>query len=1148
MNVTLRRSAITAALSLAIAAGMAPVSNSWALSKSLPQVAATGAVANPFVGADGKADVIIVLDGEPAVFAYSRALASGGSGMMSMKAAGTASRAARDQLAAKQETFMAQLSAKGIAVTELYRVQRALNGVAVRMAAADMAKVRKMAGVSRVEFLPIQEPATSTSVPFIGAPSVWEGTPLGTLAAKGEGIRIGIIDTGLDYQHPDFGGSGLLADYQANDRTTIGDTISGNPIFPTAKVVGGWDFAGDAYTAGNAPTPDPDPMDCNGHGSHVAGITAGYGVKADGTTYTGAWDTAADYSGLKIGPGVAPQAQLYALRVFGCGGSTSLTTDAIDWATDPNNDGDLSDRLDVINMSLGSNFGASYDSSAVAADNATLSGMIVVASAGNSGDTFFISGSPGSGTKVISTASSLDSGLPGPLGVNAPASVTGIKSTGSASFGTVPPVAGLTEDIVRVDDGDTTGTGGTINDGCQTPYVNAAAVSGKIAFVDRGSCGFKLKAYNAQLNGAIGVIIGNVATSSNPSVAPGMADDITVPAVTIPVVSLNLADANALRTAYASATVNVTMFTGADTASSFTSRGPRGGDGGILLKPDLSAPGSSITSVQTGVTCTAAASGCLTPNASGYVAAGASLVLSGTSMASPHAAGAMALLRQLNPGGSVEQLKALAINTASHDVGVGPNHTGPFYGAARVGSGRIDPADAATTKVIAYNDDAPGAVSVTFDSELVAGATATHNVRIANGTAIIQNVTLSLDTVVDAPGVAFSIVGPTSISVPASGSTVVQIQLTADTDLMTRSRDSTIAATQSVPSPFNSLGAQPRHYLAEESALLKVSKNSSELARLPVYVAHRPHATLQAPATNPPGSPATGTITLPLTGQGVCTGTVSGGTCTATLATDESSLVSPFELQVVGTQVPGNPGFADIRYAGVNYDATIDEYYFGIATFGKWSSPSSASVNICIDNNNDGTYDKVLFNSDGGSITRILGGTSSSQDTFFSFIYNQSAGTVGVVDYLNAASASTVDSALLDNNVMVIGGDSASLGLASGGATFHYAIAVCPWFSALCADIDTYPTQCTGASYSEIPGPFVYNGAAKGISSSGGVGSQPVLIGEATGGTISVDYNEANMAANGSSGLLLLHHHNRSTNSAQVVVMDDLFNDRFEGN
>jgi subtilisin family serine protease len=134
------------------------------------------------------------------------------------------------------------------------------------------------------------------------------------------------------------------------------------------------------------PQPDPNPLDCNGHGSHVAGTAAGGGVNADGTSYTGPYDATTPSRSFTVGPGVAPQADLYAVRVFGCNGSTNVVVPAIDWAVDHG--------MDVINMSLGSSFGRADDPDAQAAANAVAAGVVVVASSGNSGPSPYLTGSP----------------------------------------------------------------------------------------------------------------------------------------------------------------------------------------------------------------------------------------------------------------------------------------------------------------------------------------------------------------------------------------------------------------------------------------------------------------------------------------------------------------------------------------------------------------------------------------------------------------------------------------------------------------------------------------------------------------------------------------------------------------------------------
>ncbi len=149
-------------------------------------------------------------------------------------------------------------------------------------------------------------------------------------------IKVAVLDSGIDYLHAALGGSGNPADFAANNPDIIEPGT-----FPTAKVVGGYDFVGSNWTgaAGSPPeAPDPDPLDAGpgrGHGTHVAHIIAGKG-------------------------GVAPGASLYAVKV--CSSvSTSCSGIALiqgmDFALDPNGDGDTSDAVDIINMSLGLDYG-----------------------------------------------------------------------------------------------------------------------------------------------------------------------------------------------------------------------------------------------------------------------------------------------------------------------------------------------------------------------------------------------------------------------------------------------------------------------------------------------------------------------------------------------------------------------------------------------------------------------------------------------------------------------------------------------------------------------------------------------------------------------------------------------------------------------
>ena len=186
------------------------------------------------------------------------------------------------------------------------------------------------------------------------------------------------MDTGIDVDHPDLGGDGVTGGAENGDS------------FPNSRITDGFDLVGDDYNADPTsaafqPIPHPDavPDDCNGHGTHVAGI-----VGADG-------DTPAEARG------VAPGVTFGAYRVFGCDGSTTdeIMIAAMERA--------LADGMDVLNMSIGDAFNNWAASPTAAASDALVdAGMVVVASIGNSGaNGIYSAGAPGVGDKVIGVAS-----------------------------------------------------------------------------------------------------------------------------------------------------------------------------------------------------------------------------------------------------------------------------------------------------------------------------------------------------------------------------------------------------------------------------------------------------------------------------------------------------------------------------------------------------------------------------------------------------------------------------------------------------------------------------------------------------------------------------------------------------------------------
>jgi subtilisin family serine protease len=1075
------------------------------------------------IGVDGRMPVFVQFAADPTSVVYSEELQARG-GPRNAAAVAQANRRAQVHLQAVrqvQDRFLAGVAGSRVKHDVLFRAARSVNGVALRIEPKDMAALRQLPGVVRVEVMYPEELHNASSTPFIGSPQVWSAVDL-VRGSTGRGVSIGIIDTGIDYQHAHFGGTGLLEDYQANDRSVISDTIGGQPIFPTAKVVGGYDFAGDAYTGSNVPVPNPDPMDCNGHGSHVAGSAAGFGVTSNGQPYAGPFDTQTDFGSLRIGPGVAPEADLYALRVFGCSGSTNLTVAAIEWAMDPNGDGDFGDRLDVINMSLGSNFGDRFNASAIASDNAARVGIIVVASAGNAADTFFITGSPGASGKTISVASSLDSfaAAAPAIRVNSPAAVAGFYGAGTASFGTIPPPGGLTGNLVLVEDGTA-----PINDGCET-ITNAAEVAGKIAFIDRGNCGFQVKAVKAQEAGAIGVVIANIAAGA----APGMGVTAGEPDVTIPAVSITLDDANLLRDKLTTPGVSVTLFGGADTPSSFTSRGPRRASPLLQLKPDVAAPGQNITSALTGVTGPAT-----------FAAGSQPRTISGTSMAAPHIAGAMALLRDLHPNLSVEEYKALLMNTARHSITSLPEGAGFRHGGSRVGAGRVDVPMAAAGQVLAFSADDPGLVSVSFDSAVRGTVTRTKSVRLVNHGPQSQTFSIGMDTVIDAPGVAFS-AGAASVVVPGNGSALVTVRMDAVADEIVNFRDPTLAATQAptaTPVNANLAAAVPRHYMTEESARLTFSRNGQVAMRVPVYAAVYPESAIVGSSEITTGGAASGSTSITLSGQGVCTGDLAGALCSKPDVLDQSSIVTPFELQGISPRSPFVDPARDIRFVGVGYTAASNRLHFGFASWGPWSSPTDVAYRIDIDcgvyalgasfttdtctGAPDGVFDLRIVMVNRGTFNALFSAANTGLDVHQVFVIGLQPTRTGSVlfptnHWINSAAPNVASTRAMFNEVQFVPIDRT---IAKIGGAFDYRISTCFGLSPLCAVA------------SDTAGPYRWNHTAQGLDFGGAI-----LADAQAGGAVPVTFNTANMTANGSLGALLLHHFNGEGNRAQLVVLE----------
>lgn len=1002
-----------------------------------------------------------------------------------------------------QSQLISRLNAYNARVTN--RAQRVFNAVTVLVDASRLQAIARLPNVKAIHKVGIYYTDHQISVPLIGAPQVWTGNGTGF---TGKGMQIGIIDTGIDYLHTNFGGTGSPISYT----TTITHTDADHPGFPNAKVVGGTDLVGDDYNASSnnpeqtIPVPDPDPMDCNGHGSHVAGTAAGFGVKGDGTTFTGPYNSTTPFADLRIGPGVAPEADLFAIRVFGCAGSVdeAVLVDSIEYAVDPNEDGDLSDHLDVINLSIGSAYNSAEGPSQLASDTASLAGVIVTGSGGNEGDTYYITGgSAGNARRAIAAASSVDSTdvLDG-FRINTPPPVRVRPGNNSANYTYTGPVTG---DLVYPP---------TQRGGCQ-PFSaeNAALLKGKIALVDwnlingQNECGSTVKANNATAAGAIGVIM----VYPKPVLDITIAGNDKIPSILVP-----SAVGQELKTDLAAGTVNVTLTdeynvsvkltdnNRTDTLSDFSSRGPRRTDS--LLKPDIAAPGQTILSAATGTGNKAAS-------------------FNGTSMAAPHVAGGVALMRQMHPNWSVEEIKALVMNTANSDIRSGNAANSALYGPGRVGAGRITLQQAQNSQVVMYDADGAGAVSVSFGNvEVVGTASATKRVRVVNKGSSAAAYTVGYTSRVEVPGVAFSF-SPSTVTLAGGTVVTITVTMTADASNMQHTSDPTIADSQS--------GAD-RAWLSEEAGLLTLTPETNAIPslRLPVHALARPASAMQASSsTLVIGTGATADFEIGLTGQRVFTGPAR----LPEFPLDEISAVSAFELQhtsPVTTSAPGVLQHADLKNVGVASDyhpsGTITDTLitFGIATHGNWSTPNEVFFAIDIDTNGDGELDYTLYNYNLGE---FVGGDFSDEFVTSLDIFDEEGDYVTTIlqAYLNGVSPAQFNTVPFNTSVMALPVYASDLGLTPGDTQFNYSVTTYSRTEGPGGVIDTTPW-------------LSYDVALPGLDLSGGEEGPPLYF-DLDGESIPVTFNRAGYTANASKGVLLLHHHNATGNHDEVVNLADMY-------
>ena len=613
-------------------------------------------------------------------------------------------------------TFRSEAAKVGLVFTERFVYNNLFNGLSIEISPSQLSTLRRVRGVADifpVVAIPIPE-TSSLSDPELATALAMSGADIAQseLGYTGAGVRVAIMDTGIDYDHPDLGGC----------------------FGPGCRVVTGWDFVGDAFNADSTsatynpvPVPDADPDDCNGHGSHVAGIVGASAASPGGVT------------------GVAPGVTFGAYRVFGCEGST--TADIMIAAMERA----YLDKMQVLNMSIGSSFQWPQYPTAVAASRLANKGVIVVASIGNSGaNGLYAAGAPGLGDKVIGVASFDNTHVALTTFTISPDNTP--IGYGPATGAPLPPTSG-TYSMAR------TGTATSTADACSA--LPAGSLAGKVALVRRGGCTFYAKASNAQAAGAIAVVLyNNVAGRFSPTVAG-------TPAITVPVVAVSDSEGVLIDGRLAAGSVDMTW---TDQYGSFLN--PTGGlissfssyglSPDLALKPDIGAPGGLIRSTYP-------------------LELGGYATISGTSMASPHVAGAAALILQARPNTPPMAMRTLLQNSADPAMWWGNPALGFLDNVQRQGAGMVDIDDAilATTKIepsklaLGESQFGPSTQTLTISNE--SNTAVTYDLSNAGALATGSN-TFTPSFFASFASVSF---GSASVTVPANSSATVSVTITA---------------------------------------------------------------------------------------------------------------------------------------------------------------------------------------------------------------------------------------------------------------------------------------------------------------------------------------------------------------------------------
>ena len=645
--------------------------------------AGSGIVIEP-KGATGAAVYIVRLEDAP-LASYHGGVQ--GLGVTSPSAAGSNkldvnradSVAYRDYLALKQTAFLtATEQTLGREVNAIYQYDVAYNGVAMTMTPAEASSIAKQPGVVTVQRDQWRQAQTDVSPAFIGADKVWDGSGVPGVGTKGDGVIVGVIDTGIWPEHPSFDDDGSYAAPPVSwngECQPPGDATQ--PLTCTNKLIGAKYFlSGYNSAVGGYDGLFFSARDDNGHGTHTASTAAG-NENVDATLL-----------GVDRGKisGVAPRAYVAAYKGFGPqGGVTSDLLAAIDAA--------VADGVDVINYSGGG--GASdpwTDVDALAFLAARNTGVFVATSAGNAGPGANSVGSPGNSPWITTVGASSsnrlfisDITLIGPG--DPPANLYGASVTGGVTDFNLVDAEGIADSY-----GDASGL-------CISPYPAGTFEATDVVLCKRGWVARVVRGDNVKAGGGGGVILYN----ADP--AQGLAtDNYVIPAVHV-VNATGVTIKDYLTAHPGEVTVSFTdgekALAGSDARvksdmmADFSSRGP---NGTVLdvIKPDVTAPGVQILAGNT-PQCMGPGNRCGAPDQLFQA-------IQGTSMSSPHVAGAGALVAAVHPDWSPSEIESALMTTANtkHVKEDGSTQADPFD----MGGGRIDVPMAANAPLVLHETNA----------------------------------------------------------------------------------------------------------------------------------------------------------------------------------------------------------------------------------------------------------------------------------------------------------------------------------------------------------------------------------------------------------------------------------------------------------